>query len=195
MSGKAERKEARASNAQRTASEQPTPTNGRTTAMTSGPQLSRGPLLIAADRSGWVNINRILIPDPPGIHCSRPDPDRNNGQHTAPEHPDLHARFMSAEAAWAARRVRARWRRPGAGHRVSPGSWPDFARIAESGVNQRRRPWARPYPDQVVLRAVGPATGSASGGRPTSGASGVVEPLQWRPHRPLLAGVRRRGIS
>jgi hypothetical protein len=29
---------------------------------------------------------------------------------------------------------------------------------AESGVNQRRRPWARPYPDQVVLRAVAPAT-------------------------------------
>jgi hypothetical protein len=25
-----------------------------------------------------------------------------------------------------------RWRRPGAGHRVSPGFWPDFARIADS---------------------------------------------------------------
>jgi hypothetical protein len=62
------------------------------------------------------------------------------------------------------------------------------------GVNQRRRPWARPYPDQVVLRAVGPATGSTSGGRPTSGANAVVEPLQCRPRRPLLAGVRRRGI-
>lgn len=64
----------------------------------------------------------------------------------------------------------------------------------KSGVNQRRRPWARPYPDQVVLRAVGPATGSTSGGRPTSGANAVVEPLQCRPRRPLLAGVRRRGI-
>jgi hypothetical protein len=53
---------------------------------------------------------RILIPDPPGIHCSRLDPDRNNGQQTAPEHPDLHAWFMSAEAAWAApdRRLGAR---------------------------------------------------------------------------------------
>jgi hypothetical protein len=50
----------------------------------------------------------------------------------------------------------------------------------ESGVNQRRRPWARPYPDQVVLRAVGLATGSTSGGRPTSGANAVVEPLHCR---------------
>jgi hypothetical protein len=43
------------------------------------------------------------------------------------------------------------------------------ARLPNRGVCQLRRPWTRPYPDQVVLRAVGPATGSASGGRPTSG--------------------------
>lgn len=64
------------------------------------------------------------------------------------------------------------------------------APIAESGLNQRRRPWARPYPDQVVLRCcacdrIGVRRQAHE--RP----SAVVEQLQCRVRTPPT--VARRG--
>ena len=45
----------------------------------------------------------------------------------------------------------SRWHRPGASHRVSPGSWPDFARIADSGARERCRQRRRQHADQSVM--------------------------------------------
>jgi hypothetical protein len=67
---------------------------------------------------------------------------------------------------------------------------PAPAPIPESGVNQRCRPWARPYPDQLVLRCcacdrIGVRRQAHE--RP----SAVVEQLQCRVRTPPT--VARRG--